>query len=79
MEEGRDVEEVERGVKEAENGGEDEGDMKVEEEDQLIEDHCDHENSSFIPCSLSITITNIILHSLHPLYVNHLPQSQGKN
>jgi hypothetical protein len=39
------VEEVERGGDKAENGGEDEGDMKVEEEGQLIEDYLEGENS----------------------------------
>ena len=41
----RDVEEAEMGGDEVGNGGNDGGDMKVEEEDQLNEDHLQYDNS----------------------------------
>ena len=44
-EEERDVEVVEMGVKEVEKDGEDGGDMKVEEEEQMIENHLEFEKS----------------------------------
>jgi hypothetical protein len=39
------VEESKRNVEEIEKGGENGGDMKVEGEDQLIENHLEHKNS----------------------------------
>ena len=66
-------------VEEVERGGENGGDIMVEEEDQLIDDHLEHENSWCISCSLSITATNNIIHSPHCLYRNYLLHSLGTN